>query len=117
MTASAIIKQAVDLLGYTSMGDTEERYMANAITAINSVYADLFYLHKNTGFKRITSAADTLDLDERLLVDVMPYGVAAMLAQTMGDGDSQQYYATMYNLKRKALGNTTIEDVIEGVDG
>ena len=41
------------------------------------------------------------------LHDVMPYGVAMLLALSEGDGDNQLLYAGLYNRKRAACGAAT----------
>ena len=33
----------------------------------------------------------------------MPYGVAMLMAQTVGDGDNQSLYAALYNRKRAGM--------------
>lgn len=118
MTASKIIEKAMKLLGYDilqktgSVTDIDE----NAITAVNTVYADLYYLINKDGFIAITTAQDIVNLSEKALCDIMPYGVAALMASFQGDSDNQQFFSKIYNLKRKSLSNEeSVNDVLPTV--
>ena len=66
-----------------------------------------------TSFLPALSPEDAIDLPERVLNDVMPYGAAAFLAQSENDGDQQQYYIMLYNQKRAAL--TTVDRVTDSM--
>lgn len=116
MTGSEMMKKALVLLGYTdSTGEIsgEQRFRSRAITVLNGVYADLFYAINGTGFVPISHVTDKIELPERVLNDVMPYGVAAFLAQSESDGDQQQTFIALYNAKRASLTKmTTTRDVI-----
>ena len=114
MTAADMEKKIINLLGYT---DGSGNIAPNAhlrqrtLTAINAVYADLFYALGRTEFSPVLSPEDAIDLPERVLNDVMPYGAAAFLAQSENDGDRQQYYIMLYNQKRAALTRSeSVED-------
>ena len=67
MIASKIIEKAMKLLGYDilqktgSVTDIDE----NVITAINTVYADLYYLINKDGFNEITTAQENINLPEK----------------------------------------------------
>ena len=119
MTARGILDRAIRLLGYTdSLGNTEMsgRINSRAISAINFVYSDLFYLNKKEGFQGITDLKDEIILPEKLLNDVMPYGVAGFIAQGESDGDQQQLFMAIYNKKRLgAVRPSEIKDVLPSV--
>lgn len=115
MTAAKIIEKALKLLGYDvlqktgSVTDIDE----NAITALNTVYADLYYLINEEGFNEITTAQDYVNLPEKAVNDIMPYGVAALMASFQGDSDNQQFFSTIYNLKRKSFSKEeSVNDVL-----
>ena len=118
MTGAEIFKKALILLGYTdSLGEVsaEHRLKARALTVVNTVYADLFYITRGEGFSPLCTLSERIYLPERALYDVMPYGVAAFLAQSESDGDSQQLFVLLYNQKRTALtGGGIIADGIPG---
>lgn len=116
MTAADMEKKIINLLGYTDgSGNIAQntRLRQRSLTAINAVYADLFYALGRTEFSPALSPEDAIDLPERVLNDVMPYGAAAFLAQSENDGDQQQYYIMLYNQKRAAL--TRSESVEDGM--
>lgn len=116
MTAADMEKKIINLLGYTDgSGNIAQNthLRQRALTAINTVYADLFYALGRTEFSPVLSPEDAIDLPERVLNDVMPYGAAAFLAQSENDGDQQQYYIMLYNQKRAALTRSeSVEDSI-----
>lgn len=118
MTALKIIEQAIKLLGYDvlqktgSVTDIDE----SAITAVNTVYADLYFLINKDGFKEVTKAEDSVNLPEKALWDIMPYGVASFMASFQGDNDNQQFFSKIYNLKRKGLSKEeSVEDTISTI--
>lgn len=114
MTAENIIDKAVELLGYNDINGTTAaaRYQTAALTAVNTVYSDLYYLSNEKGFNSVDLYGE-INLSERILNDVMPFGVAALIAQSMGDSDNQSFYSQMYNLKRKsAVAHSEIQDVL-----
>lgn len=118
MTGSEIIAKALFLLGYNDMnGNTSDaRFQPAAKNALHFIYSDLFYVNQREGFKELGGLNEEIALPERALVEVMPYGVAAFIAQAMGDGENQQYFSNLYNLKRKTLAESKhIEDVLPSV--
>lgn len=114
MTAADMERKIINLLGYTDGSGNiapNTHLRQRALTAINAVYADLFYALGRTDFSPLPSPEHTIGLPERVLNDVMPYGAAAFLAQSENDGDQQQYYIMLYNQKRAALTRSeSIED-------
>lgn len=119
MTGAEVLDRALRLLGYTdSLGNTEMngRIKSRALAAVNAVYSDLFYLLRGCGFTALRELKDELLLPERVLHDVMPYGVAAFLAQGESDGDQQQYFMLFYNNKRLGVaGADHVRDVLPAV--
>lgn len=116
MTAAELMTEAVLLLGYADPSGriaADTQMQQRAMTAINAAYADLFYSLGGEDFKPVKAPEDVIDLPERVLNDVILYGVAAFLAQSENDGDQQQYYVMLYNAKRAALTRTeTVSDVL-----
>ena len=114
MTAADMERKITLLLGYTDgSGNIAQNthLRQRTLTAINAVYADLYYSLGKTDFSPAMSPEDEIDLPERVLNDVMPYGAAAFLAQSENDGDQQQYYIMLYNQKRAALTRSeSVED-------
>ncbi len=118
MTGGDITAKVIFLLGYNDMnGNTSDaRFQTAAKNALNFIYSDLFYINNTEGFIELGGLSEDIDLPEIALTDVMPYGVAAFIAQAMGDTQNQQYFSNMYNLKRKRLAKQEgIRDVMPGV--
>ena len=99
MNGTQIFITALNMLGYTS----SERFNKKALSALNQVYADIWYCVNDTDFVPLEKLSDNIELDARILHDVMPYGVAAVLAQAENDGDNQQYMSRIYNRKRASI--------------
>lgn len=120
MTAQKMIEKAMLLLGLGDMQGNvaDPRFQNSALIAVNMTYADLFYVKGGKDFTEISDTAQSLNLDERTLNDVMPYGVASFIAQSLGDMDNQQYFSMIYNTKRKTVVNTdSIQDTLPSVEG
>ena len=94
-----VLERAKCLLNYTHT-DSEQR----ALAIVNQIYADIWYTERREPFLPLRTLSQPLLLSARQVQDVMPYGVAMLLALSEGDGDNQQLYATIYNRKRAAAG-------------
>ncbi len=113
MTALRIIEKAANMIGCSGVDDS--RIQAIAINALNRIYAELFFLDNGENFREITELTQPLYLGERLYFDVLPYGVASLIAAGLGDSENSNYYGQIYNLKRKKHVNSVMEDVIPTV--
>ena len=111
MTADKIVERAALMLGLK--GVEEERIQPHALTAVNRIYAELHFLEGDGDFQEISRLSQPVDISQRLALDVMPYGVAALLASAMGDVANQNYFARLYNLKRKRAQKAQIGKAIE----
>lgn len=118
MKAIEIYEKALKLLGYIfEDGSYDDSLNLKALSIINAVYADLYFIKNSTGFLPIKNLNDIPRLDERIINDVMPYGVAMHLALSVGDGLNNQIFTTIYNSKRSSI--ITIDtktDVIPSID-
>lgn len=116
MTGQEILKTAADLLGYNDANGNfllSARISSTAVTTVNRIYSDLWHICNDTEFTPIKTLQEEIKLPERVLNDVMPYGVAMMMAQSESDGDQQQMYSVLYNRKRASLSKTEkIQDVL-----
>ena len=115
MTAQEVIKKAITLLGYNDgLGNTADaRFQVVSQNAVNFVLADLIHCLGRDDYGDIKSLSDEISMPKRVLYDVMPYGVAAYIAESIGDGDKQQYFAMMYDSKRKTVVyEDSVQDVI-----
>ncbi len=103
MTGNEMYKQALSLLNYTDadgnwMGDAD--LQKRSLALINQIYADLWYVQSTRPFLPLISMAQQLLLEAHVLNNIMPYGVAMLIAQTDGDADNQALYAALYNQRR-----------------
>ena len=115
MTAQKIIDKSAKLLGYQSPSDS--RIQAVAINALNRIYAELFFLENRENFAEITNLSQEINLKERILFDVMPYGVASVMASSLGDTENANYMAEIYNKKRKRQEYSFLTDAFPNVEG
>lgn len=107
-TGEQIKNRAMQLLNYTDQNGRLDSTMyadltARGLAVVNQIYAEVWYALYDKGFEELGTLTDELDLPERVVNDVMPYGVAMMLAQSIGDADNQSLYADLYNQKRGLL--------------
>ena len=115
MTAKEMIDKALILLGYDSgdgsVGDA--RFSSASKSAVNFVLNDITHCLGLENYTDISDISTELQLPKRVLYDVFPYGVAAFIAANIGDSDKQQYFAAIYNMKRKTVTYTEqVQDVI-----
>lgn len=109
VTVRALIDKAFNLCGYTKSNEL----MKQAITAVNIIASDIYYLNHTEGYEAVDSLDDKITFDEIIINDVIPYGIAAHLAELEYDGDKQNLYAAYYNRKRlRICGREQIEDKI-----
>lgn len=102
-----LIDKAFDLCGYTRTNELNKQ----AITAVNIIYSDIFYILKKEGFSPVTNLNDEITFEERIINDILPYGVASHIAELEYDGEKQNLYAAYYNRKRLTIGGRgKIED-------
>lgn len=118
MKAIEIYEKALKLLGYIfEDGSYDESLNLKALSIVNAVYADLYFIKNDSGFLPLVSLNDIPKLSERIINDVMPYGVAMHLALSVGDGLNNQIFTTIYNSKRcSVLTIDTKTDVIPSID-
>ena len=107
-TGIEVRDRAWRLLNYTdSSGQIDTAMYADAaarsLALVNQVYADIVYALCQTGFRELATLTDEIDLPEHVINDMMPYGVAMLTAQTLGDADNQSLFADLYNRKRAKL--------------
>ncbi len=118
MTGTDILRQAYTLLNYTDAnGNVNAANNANlskrALSIVNQIYADLWHPRTvGAKFEVLSTMNQALDLDDYTAINIMPYGVAMMLAQSDGDADNQSVYAALYN-QRRAGAVTTTDRIID----
>lgn len=112
-TGKEVLDRAMQLLGYTDLyGQTDSLQYADlykrGLPVVNQIYSDLWWSGHAAGtgamrrevFSELSVLEQPLELTPRCITDIAPYGVAMLLAQSMGDGDNQALYASLYAQKR-----------------
>ncbi len=102
-----ILEQALLLLNYVELyeqlDDTETTAVtARGLAAVNQIYGDLWYTGRKDPFLPLTALEEPVLLNDRQTKDVMPFGVAMLLAASEGDTANQKVYTTIYDRKRAA---------------
>lgn len=115
MTGREAFEQAMRLLNYTdSYGDIngakDAALFQRARALLNSIYADLFYTSHGPEevFPELTDINEVLQLNDRIAQDVLPYGLAMLLAGSEGDGTNQAIFSRLYNAKRPSAAVRTM---------
>lgn len=111
-TAIEIRDRAWRLLNYTDGDGRIDTAMyadaaARSLAVVNQIYADIRYCLCAQGVRELETLTEEIDLPEQIVNDVMPYGVAMLTAQTLGDADNQSLFADLYNRKRTRLTHAT----------
>lgn len=111
MNGKQLYERALILLHYVDAAG-EPVYDAagrkRAVTIVNQIAADLLFAKDpSAAFAPIARLEDELPLARWDAENVMPYGVAMLLAQSEGDADGQALFAAIYNRKRAAVGGFT----------
>ena len=111
MTGLDVLQKALLLLGYTDPSGHADSRVSGAVTArglgiLNQLLADEWYTKNDTPFVPLAAVGQPLPCDSRVAADVLPYGVAMLLAQGESDGDNQSTFAALYNQKRAAFTHT-----------
>ncbi len=120
-TGKQVLIRAMQLLNLTDSSGRVNAQKNKAVVArglpfINQIGADLAYLEGAERWSEAAGMDDPLPLSGRALDDVMPYGVAMLIAQSEGDISNQSVFASLYNQKRAGLGQSGQRgDVIPGI--
>ncbi len=120
MTGNDVLKQAYILLNYTdNNGNIHAGNNANlskrALAVVNQIYADLWEPREDgAAFSVLHALHEPLDLIDYTAINIMPYGVAMLLAQSDGDADNQTLFASLYNQRRPSA-VTKSERIVDGL--
>lgn len=104
MTGNDVLHTALTLMGYTdAAGDVDGEVARTAsrhgLVVLRQIYAELAYAIGETPVE-LVSLSEDIPLPRRLLTEVMPYGVATLLAICEGDNNNEAMFAILYNRKR-----------------
>ncbi len=115
MTGLDVIQKALLLLNYTDNSGHVDSRISGAVAArglgiLNQLLADGWYAENDMPFTPLLATSQMLPCSKRVADDVLPYGVAMLLAQGEGDGDNQSTFAAIYNQKRAAYTHTEMRE-------
>ena len=124
MTGAQVLKTALQLLNYTDQNGqvnsaNSQEYFGRGLAVINQIYADLWNMRDTNGvFVPLSDINQNIALDEDVCRNAMVYGVAMLMAQSVGDGDNQAMYASLYNKRRtyNATSSRRIDALPRGCD-
>ncbi len=107
MTGQDVLRQALRLLGYTDTfgepdGRTHTEVYKRGLAVINQLCAEMAAA-QGEGVVPLGSLQEKPPFAEHIVRGILPYGVAMHLAAAQGDGDNQQWFATLYDQKRTAM--------------
>ena len=118
MTGDQIMREALLLLNYTNAsGEIDARQsteiMKRGLTIVNIILADVLRV-EGKKIVLLQQLTDALPVEDETAYDVIPYGVAMLIAQGENDGDNQQLMAALYNQKRASVPHAVgrVSDVI-----
>lgn len=114
VTGRDVFNRALRLIGVTNTDGAVDRnrdgdLFKGALETVNQIYSDLFFIENPNGyFEPISSLEEDLltyengeqKLSRRCVNDVMPYGVAMLIAQNTGDNTMQAIMSITYTEKR-----------------
>lgn len=107
-TGREVLLQALSLLGYTNhLGEIDSAQHAETMkrgtSAVMQIYRDLKSMESPSDVTEYTDMGADLPLSYRAVNDIMPNGVAMLLAQGDGNADGFAFFSAAYNGKRKAV--------------
>ncbi len=106
MNGAVVFRQALSLLNYTDSDGVPggTALYRRALPLLNQIAADLWYMANDTPFCPLSSLADELPLPEAVVLGIVPFGLAMLIAQTEGDADNQTLFAAQYDQRRSGAG-------------
>ena len=108
VTGKQSFEQALMMLNYTDStgrinGQKNKAIYARALSLLNQICCDLYYVEGGRGWQPLASMDDAVPLSDRAAADVLPYGLAMLIAQSESDMDNQTLYSALFNQKRLSL--------------
>ena len=107
-TGRLVLERVLILFGYTGMDGRPDEVRDAALfkkgeAAVRQIYDELRRIDRMGGDSPLESMEQELVLSPAAIRDVMPYGVAMLLAQNEGDGDCQTLFSALYSRKRSSV--------------
>lgn len=107
MTGQEAFRQALRLLGYTDTlgqpdsGNSAEAYK-RALAVVNQIAAELGTLERGELPAPMLTLAEPVPLSERCTREILPYGIAMLLAASRSDTDNLSLFSALYHARRTA---------------
>lgn len=119
-TAREVLERAMHLCGMTDSAGAIDRerdadMIRRGLPLTEQMVCDLYLLeHPDADPPEIKSSDTVIPLSARTVNDILPYGVAMLLAQVNGDAGAQSAFAAIYNQKRQSARRRTaaVTDVL-----
>ncbi len=118
-TGKEVLEQALRLLGYTNhTGDIDAvrdaELFKSGSAKVRQIYYELQRIEHPDDIDTDFNMTKELKLSPIAIEDVMPYGVAMLIAQSDGNYNSQTLFAQLYNQKRSSVPKPVarVKDVI-----
>ena len=119
-TGKDVLTRALQLLGYVdSLGNVDSlqdaELMKRGTTAVMQIYNDIQRVENPSAFDTDPfNMANEIKLSAISVNDIMPYGVAMLIADIDNNGVAQAKFADLYNQKRKSIPRSAVRraDVI-----
>jgi len=108
-TGKDVIERALFLLGYTNASGgfdniRDAALFKRGVAAVIQIYEDLKRIDRmGDSLAILNSMNEEIRLSPETVSDVMPYGVAMLIAQNEGDWDSQALFSSIYSRKRLSV--------------
>ncbi|MBE6767662.1 MAG: hypothetical protein E7549_01975 [Ruminococcaceae bacterium] len=105
-TAREVLDRALQLCGFVNSEGAPDRLRdadiyKRGLALVNQIYTDMFFAETPDGvFRSLGSMEEEIPLSARCVNDIMPYGVAMLLAGAEGDATAQSLFSYAYNQKR-----------------
>lgn len=105
-TAKEVLERAMQLCGYVNREGVPDRLRdadlyKRGLATVNQIFSDMFFAETPDGkFIPLMRTEEEIPLSARCVNDVMPYGVAMLLAAAEGDAANQRVFSYAYNQKR-----------------
>lgn len=119
-TAKDVLERAMMLCGYVNREGVPDHLRdadiyKRGLAMVNQIYSDMFFAETpDEAFAPLRSMEQEIPLSARCVNDILPYGVAMLLAGAEGDASNQSIFSYVYNQKRAGGVKTarTIADML-----
>lgn len=105
-TAKEVFERSLQLCGYVNSEGVPDRLRdadiyKRGLAMVNQIFSDMFFAETPEGdFVPLRGMEEEIPLSARCVNDIMPYGVAMLLAAAEGDTNNQSAFSYVYNQKR-----------------